>query len=184
MEAIYAVDIQNGLAKNGKIPWYSKKDLHFFKEKTKNNVVIMGKNTFLSLPNGYLKDRLNIILTRHPDSIDIIKNDIKKNSFVMITTADYIHKLILQEREKWKKSFPYLKDNFTIFFIGGKQIYDQFVPLCDKIWVTKIKKDYNCDLFFHYDYSKQFNEEIIEEDDELQIIKYEKKVKVESYSKA
>lgn len=177
MEAIYAIDCMNGIAKNGKIPWYSKKDLKFFKEKTKNNVVIMGKNTFSSLPNGYLKDRLNIILTRNPTSIN-------NNQFVMITSADYIYKLILQDREKWKNSFPYLNDNFTIFFIGGKQIYEQFVPICDKIWVTKIKKEYNCDLFFHYDYSKEFNEEIIEEDDELRIIKYEKKVMVEPYSMA
>jgi dihydrofolate reductase len=167
MEAIYAIDSQNGLAKNGQIPWKSKKDLKFFKDKTKNNVIIMGKNTYLSLPNGYLKDRLNIILTRNPDLI-------MDNPFVMMTNADYIYKLILQDREKWKKSFPYLNDNFTIFFIGGKQIYEQFVPLCDKIWVTEIKKDYNCDLFFHYDYSKQFNKEVIEEDDELRIIKYEK----------
>uniref|UniRef100_A0A6C0JLD7 dihydrofolate reductase n=1 Tax=viral metagenome TaxID=1070528 RepID=A0A6C0JLD7_9ZZZZ len=169
MEAIYAIDIHNGLAKNGTIPWHSKKDLKFFKEKTKNNVIIMGKSTFLSLPNGYLKDRLNIILTRHPETIDV-----KNNSFVMITSADYIYKLILQDREKWKKSFPYLNENFSIFFIGGKQIYEQFVPLCDKIWVTKIKKDYDCDLFFHYDYSLQFNEEIIEENEELQIINYSK----------
>lgn len=171
MEAIYAIDNTHGLAKNGQIPWHSKKDLKFFKEKTKNNVIIMGKNTFLSFPNGYLKDRLNIILTRNPETIDIINN-----SFVMITSANYIYKIILQDREKWKSSFPYLNDNFSIFFIGGKQIYEQFVPICDKIWVTEIKKDYNCDLFFHYDYSKEFNEEIIEEDDELRIIKYEKKV--------
>jgi dihydrofolate reductase len=179
MEAIYAKDCMNGLAKNGQIPWYSKKDLKFFKEKTKNNVVIMGKNTFGTLPNGYLKDRLNIVLTRNPNSADIINN-----SFVMITSADYIYKLILQDRERWKKSFPYLNDNFTIFIIGGKQIYEQFIPLCDKIWVTEIKKDFDCDLFLHYDYSKQFNEEIIEEDEELRIIKYEKKVKVEPYSMA
>ncbi len=167
MEAIYAIDNCNGLAKNGTIPWHCKKDLKFFKNKTKNNVIIMGRNTFLSLPNGYLKDRLNIILTR-TTIMDIIDGP-----FVKITNNVSIHKLILQDREKWKTLYPYLNDNFTIFFIGGKQIYEQFVPLCDKIWVTKINKNYDCDLFFHFDYSK-FNEEIIEEDDELRIIKYEK----------
>lgn len=45
MNAILAVDDNYGIAKNGNIPWYSKEDLIFFKNKTDNNVVIMGKNT-------------------------------------------------------------------------------------------------------------------------------------------
>ena len=39
MEAIYAIDLKNGLSKGGIIPWKSKKDLKFFANKTKNNVV-------------------------------------------------------------------------------------------------------------------------------------------------
>lgn len=169
MEAIYAIDNKQGLAKDGKIPWRSKKDLKFFKDKTKNNVVIMGRNTFFSLPNGYLQERLNIIFTKNPNDINI-----KNNQFVIVTNTDSIHNLILQDRNKWKNDFPYLIDNFTIFFIGGKTIYDQYIPICNKIWVTEIKKDYDCDLFCHYDYSNKYSKEIIEEDDELRIIKYEK----------
>ena len=48
LEAIIAIDACNGFAKDGNIPWDSKKDLKFFYDKTKYNVVIMGKNTFLS----------------------------------------------------------------------------------------------------------------------------------------
>jgi dihydrofolate reductase len=66
MEAIYAVDCNNGLSKDGIIPWHSKKDLKFFMNMTKNNVVIMGRNTYFSLPKRPLKDRLNIILTSKP----------------------------------------------------------------------------------------------------------------------
>lgn len=53
-------------------------------------------------------------------------------------------------------------------------MYEQFIPLCETIWVTRIKKDYSCDLNFHYDYSEKFSEEIIDEDDKLKIIKYVK----------
>jgi dihydrofolate reductase len=50
MEAIYAIDLNNGLSKNGTIPWTCKKYMSFFMNKTKNNVVIMGKIlTFLYL---------------------------------------------------------------------------------------------------------------------------------------
>lgn len=77
MEAIYAVDLNNGLSKNEIIPWNSKKDLNFFLDKTKHNVVIMGKNTYFSLPCRPLKNRLNVVLTSNPN--DIVFCDEKKN---------------------------------------------------------------------------------------------------------
>jgi dihydrofolate reductase len=52
MEAILAYDLHNGISKNGLIPWKSKTDMNFFYNTTKGNVVIMGKNTFLSLPKN------------------------------------------------------------------------------------------------------------------------------------
>jgi hypothetical protein len=46
--------------------------------------------------------------------------------------------------------------------------------LCDNIWVTHIKTDYNCDLFIDYDYSKHFDAKLYEENDELTIVKYKR----------
>jgi dihydrofolate reductase len=59
MEAIYAVDSNYGLSQKGIIPWKSKKDMIFFKNKTKNHIVIIGKNTYFSLLKP-LENRLNI----------------------------------------------------------------------------------------------------------------------------
>jgi dihydrofolate reductase len=168
MESILAVDINNGLSKHGNIPWKSKKDMKFFYNKTKNNVVIMGRNTYFSLPKEYrpLKNRLNIVLTtqqlNNPDDTVIFTND------------DTIFNLILSNREKYIELYPSLSRDFKIFFIGGKKVYEQFIPLCETVWVTRIKQNYSCDLFFDYDYSKQFKEKIIDEDDDLQIIQYSK----------
>ena len=178
MEAICAIDINNGLSKNGIIPWHSKKDLKFFSDKTKNNVVIMGKNTFLSLPENVrpLKNRLNIVLTSNPKQF----TDNKKGRYdeVMFTDNILIYDSIIKNRENYRAMWPYLSSNFKIYIIGGKNIYDQYIPLCETIWVTNIKKDYSCDLIFKYDFSKQFKEpEIINEDDELIIYKYETKNK-------
>ena len=174
MEAIYAVDLKNGLSKFGQIPWHSKKDLRFFMNTTKNNIVIMGRKTYFSLPKRPLKDRLNIILTSTPTEF-LFDEDTDLNN-VIFTSNEKIHNSILNNRENYLKSFPCLNNNFKIFFIGGKQIYEKFIPLCERIWVTKIKKDYSCDLFLEYDYSKEFKEEFIEEDDELKIVKYEKSI--------
>ena len=170
MEAIYAVDSKNGLSKEGSIPWKSKKDMKFFMNKTKNNVVIMGKKTYLSLPEEHrpLKNRLNIVLTGTPQ----LYTDDNKFNIVIFTNNDKIHESILKDREAFCRLCPALSRDFKIFFIGGKTVYEQFIPLCDKVWLTQIKRDYSCDLFVDYDYSKEFKGTVLEEDDELMITEY------------
>lgn len=169
MESIYAIDSKNGLSKNGIIPWKSKTDMLFFMNKTKNNIVIMGKNTYFSLPIEHrpLKNRLNIVLTSTPHLYDE-----ENNKNVIMTNDNNIYQDILKDKNKYCGMFEFLNKDFKIFFIGGKTIYNQFIPLCHTIWVSYIKKDYNCDLFMDYDYSKQFSADLYKEDDELKIIKY------------
>lgn len=178
MESIYAIDLNNGLSKGGIIPWKSKKDLKFFANKTKNSVVIMGRNTYFSLPDEVkpLKNRLNIVLTSNPEQFLDLDDGIRN---VIFTNNDKIHNAILNYREKYLKMYPFLSSEFKIFFIGGKKIYEQYIPLCQKVWVTQIKKDYECDLFLNYPFmdSKQFKEpQLIEDDEELKIILYEKRI--------
>jgi dihydrofolate reductase len=173
MEAILATDINSGISKDGIIPWKSKKDMRFFFNKTKNNIVIMGRSTYFSLPEQYrpLKERLNIVLTRYPEQFIHLEED---NLF--FTNDDKIYESILNNREKYFRLCPALSSNFIIFIIGGKQIYEKYISLCDKVWLTTIKKDYSCDLFFNYDYSELFKERIEDNDDELKIIEYNKKI--------
>jgi dihydrofolate reductase len=104
MEAIYAVDIKNGLSKNGVIPWKSKKDITFFMNKTKNNIVIMGKNTYFSIPEEHrpLKNRLNIVLTK---TLDLEM----ESSNVLFTNNDHIYEDILNQKNKYYETYNYLK---------------------------------------------------------------------------
>jgi len=174
IEAIYAVDLNNGLSKDGIIPWNSKKDLNFFYNKTKHNVVIMGRNTYFSLPENVrpLKDRLNIVLTTKYSNKEFLNLQCNTSNLIF-TEFENIFKGLIRYKAEIVKSHPYLNPDFKIFFIGGKQIYEKYIPLCDKVWVTRIKKDYLCDLKLNYDFSEEFNEpEIIEDDDELQISLY------------
>jgi len=178
MEAILALDSNNGLSKEGIIPWNNKKDLQFFYKKTKNNVIIMGKNTYFSLPDNTrpLKNRLNIVLTSQPNLFlneqneENEKNNIKRD--VIFTNNNNIHSAILNNREKFSTMYPALSSNFKIFIIGGKQIYDRYIPLCETIWVTRIKKCYSCDLTFEIDLENQFKEVEKEENNEICISKY------------
>ena len=174
MEAILAYDLNNGISKNGAIPWKSKTDMSFFYNTTKGNVVIMGRTTFFSLPENCrpLKNRLNIVLTSNPD---LYANDEKyKNANNLIFTNNpNIYQEIMQNKEKYADS---LNPDFKIIIIGGKQIYDAYFPLCETVWVTRIKKDYQCDLHIDYDFANQFKDsEIVKDDDELIIFKFFKK---------
>ena len=68
VEMILAIDSNNGIGKDGIIPWNIPDDMKFFKEKTNGHVVFMGKNTYFSLPEKHrpLKNRYNIVYTREP----------------------------------------------------------------------------------------------------------------------
>ena len=156
VEGILAVDDKYGLAKNGKIPWKNKEDLTFFKNKTINNIVVMGINTLLSLPKKEpLLNRHNIVITGDTDKYSKLYNDFKNIEFV--TASNVINKL---------HSFP----DKTIFIIGGNQVYNLLLPYCSTIWLTKIKGNYDCDLFFNYDISF-YNKTNIYGDDNTQFFK-------------
>jgi dihydrofolate reductase len=133
----------------------------------------MGSSTYFSLPEQYrpLKDRLNIVLTRVPRQFIHLEEE-----KLFFTDDDKIYESILNNREKYLSIYPALSRNFIIYIIGGKQIYEKYISLCDKVWLTIIKKIYSCDLFFNYDYAELFKERIEDEDDELKIIEYNKKI--------
>lgn len=143
IKLIWAQDINNGIAKNKKIPWHIKEDMIFFKNITTNNIVVMGKNTWNSLPFKPLKNRVNYVLSKN-----LIKNidfgDVKfiKDFNEILTINDF---------------FP-SKD---IYIIGGKQIYKIFFPYANELIISKIKQDYNCDLFLDFNLNNYKPQKII-----------------------
>jgi dihydrofolate reductase len=157
VEGLVAIDNNFGLAKENTIPWKSKKDMAFFKEKTINNIVVMGSKTLLSLPNSIpLKDRLNIVITRNKDKY--LKIYEKYNNLLFVDENEIV-KFLFNNNYKNKK----------IFIIGGLQIYKLLLPYCSRIWLTKIKQNYDCDLIFDYDIST-FESTIEYDNEELEII--------------
>ena len=155
VEAILAVDAVNGLAKNEQIPWKSKTDLTFFKNKTLGNFVVMGSKTLLSLPKSMpLKNRTNIVITNNKEKYSNIYKNITNLLFL-----DLEETLI----------FIKMNTNSKFYIIGGNQIYNLLLPYCSTIWLTKMKQNYECDLIFNYDIST-YTKEVIYEDTELEIM--------------
>ena len=136
---IAAIDENNGIGKDGNIPWLSKySDLSYFKKLTltcdsnsRENVIIMGKNTWNSLPQKPLPNRKNIIISSNLESSSI---------FNVYTSLD-------KALESLKEIYE--KINF-IFVIGGEELYKEAIshPMCDKIYITEIPGIYKCDKFF------------------------------------
>jgi len=173
MEAILAFDIKKGISKNGVLPWNIKEDLQIFYSKTKCNVVVMSKNTFFSIPAGInpQKNRLNIILTREPNNYKKITDSYKN---ILFTDNENIHESILLFPKKYNDIYPVLEKFFNIFFIVENKIFNKYIPLCRILWVTKVKSDYGCDLFFDYNLENEFSEEKVFENNEYSVYKYTK----------
>jgi dihydrofolate reductase len=173
IEGIVAYDKYRGISKNGKMPWNIPEEMKFFKEITIKNVVIMGKNTFVSLNNKPLKDRLNVVITKKPE---IYYKCASEYSNIIFTDNENIHLDIIRNSNEYANRFYFLNKHFKIFYMGGEQMYKKFIPICSTVWVTKIKDNYDCDLFFSLDVDNDsgFISESVKTSIEFDIIKYTK----------
>jgi dihydrofolate reductase len=151
---IVAVCNNNGIGMNRKIPWSIKTDMNYFTKMTKKtidqdkkNAVIMGRNTWESLPPSFspLSERDNLILSSTLQIDSIFNNSIIK-TFPKIT--DVIN-FCNSNASRYE----------TIWIIGGTTIYKQFLELkiVSECYITYIKKDYTCDTFFDLLYNNDWN---------------------------
>lgn len=130
---IVAVDKNLGIGKNNKLLTHIPEDLKYFKNVTKGHIIVMGYNTYMSLPKRPLPNRTTIVLTRKD------KNAYSELENVYVSNSiDELFKLLKQENFK----------NKEIFVCGGASIYNQFMPYADKLYITHIFEEFNADTFF------------------------------------
>lgn len=129
MKAIVAVDLNWGIGCKGNLLQHIPEDMKFFKQMTLGKVVVMGRETFESLPGQQpLKDRINIVLS---------KNESFRNE--KITICRSLGELF-QQLKKYKSD--------EVMIIGGESIYTQLLPYCSEAYVTKIDSKYTADKYF------------------------------------
>lgn len=124
------------LGKDGHLIWRIKNDLANFKRQTLNNVVIMGRKTFESLPNQEpLKNRINIIITSNKEFCIDPKYD---NVYIVYSINDAV------------ELCNALFDDKEIFVIGGESIYRQFMDsgLVAEMRLTIVNDEADGDVFF------------------------------------
>lgn len=129
MNLIVAVDKNWAIGKNNKLMWSIPADMRFFREKTTGHVVVMGRKTLESFPNGLpLKNRTNIVLTAKPGYH-------AAGAVVVHTVEELLEKLKEYGDEE-------------LYVIGGGSVYRQLLPYCDTAYVTKIDHVYEADTYF------------------------------------
>lgn len=128
MKLIVAVDKNWAIGKNNKLMWSIPADMKFFRETTQGNVVIMGRKTLESFPQGQpLKNRVNIVISR--------KLDYQVKGAVVVHSVEEA----VEESKKYEGE---------VFVIGGESIYRAMLPYCDTALVTKINHAFDADTYF------------------------------------
>ena len=103
--------------------------MKFFRQTTTGKVVVMGRKTLESFPNGMpLKNRTNIVLTGN--------QNYQVKDAVVVHSEDEL----LDELKKY--------DTDDIYVIGGESVYRMMLPYCDTVYVTKIDRAFQADTFF------------------------------------
>lgn len=129
MNMIVAVDNNWAIGNKGELLIRIPNDHKFFREETTGKVVVLGRKTLDTFPQGLpLKNRTNIILSANPD--------------YKVKDAVVVHNIeeLLEELENY--------DSKDVYIIGGESIYRQMLPYCDVAHVTKIDHSYQADAFF------------------------------------
>jgi len=125
---IVAIDENNWIWANNQLLCHLGDDLKYFKKVTKWHPVIMWRNTFLSLPNGALPNRINIVLSHSNDNFE---------NCINCKSIDEC--LNLSE----------IKDTDEAFVIWGASIYKAFFDMADKLYITRIHHTFeDADVFF------------------------------------
>ena len=129
MNLIAAVDKNWAIGNKNQLLVRIPADQKFFRETTTGKVVVMGRKTLESFPNGLpLKNRTNIVLTRTPD--------------YQVSGAVVVHDE--QELRRVLEKYP----SEDIYMIGGETVYRQFLDECDVAYITKIDFAYEADAYF------------------------------------
>ncbi len=129
MNLIVSVSLDWAIGNKNDLLFHVSEDMNYFKAKTTGNVVVMGQNTFFSLPGQKpLKDRVNIILS--------------DNALLSVDGATVVHSL--SELSDTLKAY----DTDSVYIIGGAMFYETMLPYCKNAYITQFYTSRKADRYF------------------------------------
>ena len=127
LSIIVAIAKNNGIGKDNQLLYWLPNDLKRFKALTTGHTIIMGRKTFESFPKGALPNRRNIVLSR--------------NKAATFPGAETFSSL--------EEALSHCKEEEEIFIIGGESVYQEALPLAQKLYLTEIEDTpQQADAFF------------------------------------
>ena len=129
---IVAMTEEGIIGKGNNLPWHLPEDLKHFKKTTMSNIILMGRKTFESIGKP-LPGRKNFILTSDPESISE-KMRADKNVFVFTS---------FKEAAEAASAMPE-----KLFIIGGGSVYRETLKYAQRLYISRVKKNYPGDVFF------------------------------------
>lgn len=124
---IVAIAQNNAIGKDNDLLWHLSEDLKYFKKTTNERTVLMGRKTWESLPFKPLKNRRNIVVSS--------QKDYKIEGAELFDSVDKVLNVLKEEKDE-------------VFCIGGASLYKALLPKAEKLYVTRVYKDFKADVFF------------------------------------
>lgn len=140
---IAAIGKNRELGRDNKLLWSLKGDLKFFKEKTTNHTIIMGRKTFESL-GRLLPNRKHVVISssnNFPKEVDVYNN---------------IESLLSHYKDTSEE----------LFIIGGAKIYSEFIDYATKMYLTLVDGEFDADVYFPMFDENDWTKTVLSENEE------------------
>ena len=143
MDLIVSADENWGIGNHGKLLVKISADLKRFRKMTTGNIIVMGRKTLESFPDGKpLPNRVNIVMTH--------QQDYTCEGVIVCHNIQEVLRKIAKDVKKY------------VFIVGGSSIYEQFLPYCERAYVTKIYQTFIADTYIK-NLDKDYHWKLIEQ---------------------
>jgi dihydrofolate reductase len=132
--AIVAMDSARVIGIKGQLPWNVPADMAHFRALTKGHVVLMGRKTWESLPDAFrpLPGRVNVVVSREAVKLELPEGVLRAGS---PEEGIEVARLAASQGDK------------VVWVIGGAQLYQSLLPLCDEVHLTVISGSHHGDAW-------------------------------------
>ena len=124
---IVAIAQNNAIGKDNQLLWHISEDLKYFKRTTNGKSILMGRKTWESLPFKPLKNRRNLVVSSQKDYL--------AKGAELFSDIDSALNAVNNDSDE-------------VFCIGGASVYEALLPKSDKLYITRVYKDFEADAFF------------------------------------
>lgn len=174
LSIIVAIAQNGAIGKDNDLLWHLGSDLKRFKKLTTGHPVVMGRKTWESLPKRPLPGRQNIVMTNN--------HDFEAAGATVVHSVNELFKVLVATEQEQRDSGKDCDDE--VFVIGGASIYNVLLPFTNRLYITRVYRDYEADVYFPtIDMSEftlvQFGEPLFDEESGLDYAyeEYDRKVK-------